>query len=612
MPKYNTIEAYSDYLGVDTYPEIQRVSDRLTRNHRAVNRSALRGLNDTRPPFIEIALVFQTKEQENVFSNAAISGMKFYQGEGKLFSSFLIVAVGNLILAGYIKPNSIEFYTIYTGIDPQWTHSYFCQALNILTFNNDNDPGLFWSGNPLTQAKRIADSPYVKDNEGNAYPMPISNISCFAHGRIFCATNNNLVYASNYIYSQGLLLEQRESVLSFKESTYPSSGDGFGAPSEMGPVTGITVVPQSDTLNGHGDVMVLCRNGVFSIAPNRKVRTEWTNDPEMQKNVIVGKGCVSNDSIISFANQIFYRDSNTDMSSLLNDVSNYQQRTPLDEISRQVKEYTSYDVNTPDIQFCSSFVTNNRVLSTVSHHRETSSLMGVHRYALGMVSACLQSRNNRSIIVWEGLWTGPRPVAAAMTDLGNNKRTIIASYDSDKKNRLYYIDEESPRGQDYTQGKYRSILSKFKSDGIFFDEDNQRSVVKKTIKKIEALLIRSNSQLIESTYTTDGDKEEYPIKVQLTEISGCGQASMTALSNDVCSVKSNTRSSSSSQGYYFGVTLYITGQACFAKWAVAGDVSEGKEGFNSESKCSNVVSPDLKLCIFDKCDPRTENFSYTF
>lgn len=606
MPKYSIVESVSDYLGVNTDPIIPSRQIRASLSARAVNRSSLRNMNETRPPYIGINCLFQTTEEEYTFRNAAITGMKFYQGEGKLFSSFLIVCVGDRIMAGYMKPNSIEFFTIYKGIDSQWTFSYMVQALSILVFQNDNDLPLYWTGDPQNQMKKVVDSSFIKNDR----PMMIGNIMTYAHGRIFLCTNNNLVYASDFILSQGFALKQREAVLSFSESFYPSSGDGFGAPSEMGPISGIIAIPQSDTLNGHGDVMVTCRNGIFSIAPNRAVRNQWTNDPEMQKNVMVGKGCVSHESIIPFANQIFYRDSNGGISSMLNDISSYQQRQPLDEISRQVRRYTDYDLNTPDIQFTNACVTNNRLLMTVAHQREQSTHMGIHRFGMGMVSACLQSRNGKLSLSWEGLWTGPRVVASAVTNLSNNKQTIVASYDTDKQNRLYYIDESAIRSDDYVRGKYQPVQSFFTLGGVFFNEGQGDPITEHKISKAEILLVKSNANKITATYSTNGDNEQYPLGFQLTEIAGCGLGSMRALSSDACPVNSNTKSTSSITGYYFDVTFYISGQARIAKLSIAGQ-DEDVEGFNGDVRCEGLKDTTTLSCPMKACKT-IENFTYQF
>ena len=597
-------ESYPSYYGVDTYPIMPTRGSRSVFSHRAVNRSSYKLINDTRPPFIEIQLKFQSTEEEYTFRNAAITGVKFYEGEVSLFSSFLIVTVGDRIFAGYIKPGFIEFFTIYKGIDPQWMHHFFCQALNIITFNNSNDFPLYWTGDIVKPAKFVYDSAYTQGS-----PMRISNVAAYAHGRMFTATKENLLYASNFILSQGLGIEKREAVLSYTESEYPSSGDGFGAPSEMGQITGVTSIPQSNTLNGHGDVIVTCRNGMFSIAPNRKLRNQWTEDPEMQKYVLMGKGCVSHNSIAQFANQIFYRDSNNGISSLMMDISNYQQQSELQSVSTPVDYYTDYDKNSPDIQFCHSLVTDRRMLMGVNYNREKSSHMGVHRFASGMVSACLQMINGKTTMQWEGLWTGPRITGSAVTNIGNSKRTIVSSYDSDKQNRLYYL-SELERADDFTNNAHRKIRSSVTYSGVFFDETPDSQIVPKRIEQVEALLIQSNVATFTGSYQTDGMSEQYPIDFQLTEINGCGKGLVRAVSDEICGrSKSGSKQTISKSGFFFAVTLRMEGSARIAKIVIAGSADDSS-GFSS-TKCSEIQSPGVtQLCFTGSCE--TGDFNYTF
>ena len=118
----------------------------------------------------------------------------------------------------------------------------------------------------------VYSSSFVKGN-----PMMIGNLMIYAHGRIFVATENDLVYASDHIYSQGISLGSQEAVLSFKESTYPSSGDGFGSPSDMLSITAMSSLRSSGTIEGYGDIAVFCQNGVFTIDPSLP-RNEWTNN----------------------------------------------------------------------------------------------------------------------------------------------------------------------------------------------------------------------------------------------------------------------------------------------------------------------------------------------
>lgn len=591
------IESSSYCAGVNTHPLLMELNERVSFLSNAVNRGTYRGVNDTRPPYREVYLTFQSTEDEYTFRNSAVSGIEFYKGESSLFSSFLIVSVGDLILAGYIKINSIDFIRIYKGIDPQWHHAFFKQALNILTYNDSKNPGLYWTGNPTYPAKRIYESSFVGD-----YPMPISNVSVFAFGRLFSATPNELVYASDYIYAQGISLEKREAVLRFQESTYPSSGDGFGAPTNMGTITGMITVPQSNTINGYGDILVTCSNGVFSISPNNKVRNEWTNDPSMQRNVFEGKGCVAHKSITLFNNQIVYRDSSCEYSSLNLDIARYQSNQEFAAISREVERYTDYDNDSDDIQYCCSATTNKRFLSSVCHRKETSISSGTHRYGMGMISACLQKKNGASFLSWEGLWTGIRPTGIVTTNVGNIKRTYISSFDADKQNRIYFLDEKN-RGDDYSLSNGPSrIKSKFTYSSLFSDIGAQSPLLKKKLKKIELMMTDSNLDNPSVSFNLDDTREFTNVKVQLTEtISSCQLGTVRMVSHDI---------ESDNTAYLFSVHFEMRGLAQVVKMVFSGSITESKEGFN-QAKCNKTETSSFSFCFTDPCKSKEiNNFDY--
>ena len=235
--------------------------------------------------------------------------------------------------------------------------------------------------------------------------------------------------------------------------------------------------------------------------------------------------------------------------------------------------------------------------------------MGVHRFASGMVSACLQMINGKTTMQWEGLWTGPRITGSAVTNIGNSKRTIVSSYDSDKQNRLYYL-SELERADDFTNNAHRKIRSSVTYSGVFFDETPDSQIVPKRIEQVEALLIQSNVATFTGSYQTDGMSEQYPIDFQLTEINGCGKGLVRAVSDEICGrSKSGSKQTISKSGFFFAVTLRMEGSARIAKIVIAGSADDSS-GFSS-TKCSEIQSPGVtQLCFTGSCE--TGDFNYTF
>lgn len=591
------IEASSFCLGVNTYPSVMNRQERLSFMSRAINRSTYRLLNETRPPFREVFLRFESSEDEFIFRNAGLSGLKAYEGEYPLFSSFIIASVGDRIFAGYIRGNSIDFIKIYQGINPDYHFAFYCQALNILTYNDGKNPGLFWSGDPAFPMKPIYQSAYVGDT-----PMPVSNLCVFAFGRFFPCTEQNLVYAGDYMYAKGddLSLAAREKVLSFKETTYPSSGDGFGAPAAMGPITGIVAVPQSNTLNGFGDIWIVCRNGVFSISPNRKVRNEWTMDPEMQKFIFTGKGCAAPNSLCVFNNQIFYRDCSTEISSLNLDIARYQSLQGFTAISREVDHYTAYDRNLDNIQHTCSGSTDSRMLVSVSHRKELSTEMGAHRYGEGMISSCIQKTESGPRMAWEGLWTGIRPTGMAVTTVGNTKKLYISSFDHDKQNRIYLL-EEGMRGDDILLAENRRIKSKFSFSSLFSDIGEQTAIIQKQLRRAEVLILNGLKPGLTFSFSRGGEYKRFNVDIPLTESSGCNYSAFRGLSREAPPAE-NT-------GYFFNAHFEMEGYGQVAKVVFSAD-SKNISG-HEETKCIVQESPGFNICEWGKdCDRKENDFEY--
>lgn len=595
------LEVMINPRGVDTSRVLPLYVDRKTYLTGSINRTVIRGLNEERPPFVEVEISFIEEEDEEVFRNSAITGMKFYSAEPPLFSSFLIVAVGDRILAGYIRAQSIQFRRIYKGIDPQWRDAFFVQALNILVYQDGVNIPLYWTGDPAIPMKRVVDSQLTKGR-----PMMIGNLMVYAHGRIFLATKENLVYASDYIYAQGLGIEKRESVLSFSESAYPSSGDGFGAPLEMGSITGMSAIPESNTLNGYGDIMVWCQNGLFSISPNRKPRNEWTDDVAMQKSILTGKGGAAYRSIASFANQIIYRDSDGGISSMNMDVGNYQTNIALESLSDPVEGYLKYDNNSSDIRYTCSATSKKRLLVSVCHLKERSiDGKSVHRYGMGMVSACLPIVRGNSSMAWEGLWTGVRPTAMVSGVIGGAKRIIISSYCKDQQNRLFYLDEQS-KGEDIQLTNRTNIKSSYTYKGVFFNESEKETSSLKSLTYLQAVLIESKEATITATYSVNGGREEYSIEFPNTSVKGPGMSNR--VSSQVCSSKSQTSAKVSNQADFFTINVYQDGAAATAKFAV-GAKEESSKLF--PSFCGSVNYFVIDKLPFDKEYPQETPFSYT-
>lgn len=606
-------EAQTFYYGVDASSDLQARNKRAYFASAAINRACNRILNETRPPFDQFNLNFYTEEERDTFENSAISGVFMYEGTPPFYSSYLIVAVGKMILCGQIRANTIDFRSIYDSLDPRWQHSYFCQALNILVWQNGKDYPLYWSGNPMVKMKHVTESEYIKTTSGEQAPMRIGNIMCFAHGRIFLATEQDLVYASDHILSQGFdTLESREAVLRFSESNYPSSGDGFGAPAELGSITGMVVMPRSNEINGHGDVVVLCENGAWSISPNSAPRNEWTT-ADIQRILFVGKGCVSPHSVVHFNNGIYYRNSDNGISNLLRNIYSYTAQSVYYDISDEISRYLDYDKNSPLVQFCHASIAKKRMFFTVGHEREISKKDGIHRYGKGIISYCFHKRDTGYTGAWEGIWTGPRPTGMVDTILDGGVRSIIVSYDSDSINRIYFLnEEESNRGSDFRLGRYQEIESTFTISDVFFDQGNDEILSKKKVDRMEYFLTESSGS-ISGWFSPDSSSLFYPLNFEGAEFIGCGRGSIRGTAYPSCpSVRQDNRRVIQ-DGYMFDFQIDSKGYTKFAKLTFTASFSKPTQ--ITKEPCNISINEGISACSHENlCYSGflSGDFNYTF
>lgn len=459
------ISGHKVQYGVDTSANPALIENRIY-NTDSVNRMYRGGLNQTRPPFKEVRLFFNSVTEERMFRNYNVTGVFGYSGVYPYTSSHIIVTVGPYVFAGQLMNKNAFMNLIWDKLDPLWSNNYFCQAETILVISNGKDDPLFWNGQTNSMQ-------YCKNSRWAKSPMPKFNAMVYAHGRIFGATENGIVYAGDHLYSQGNNASD-EVVLSFHEGTYPNSGDGFTAPASWGDLTGMAVVQRNPSANGHGEIVVFHLLGAYAINPLVN-RNEW-NIAQIQQVLFTGLGGASTESIVPVNNDLYFRCSNRAISSLRETVSDYQNQSALRPFSQEVSKYLSFD-NFSHLRYSMSGVSKNRALFTVNHQLEKDDTHNFHhRFALGLVSLDLY-RGSVSVPdsrSWDGLWTGLRCTGIASLTIGKERDCYFCSYDRDKTNRIYYISDFAG------------------DDSYFINTGNVRDPVSVTERKIESMYLMEN------------------------------------------------------------------------------------------------------------------------
>lgn len=420
----------------------------------AVNRKFRGGVSRTRDPFIGLVVEYEDPEIQEVFENGNISGVFGYKKISTTTEATIICAVGNLLLAGKIQSDVVRFRILWDGIDPVWQHSFFVQAENILVWQNGKQIPMIWDGG---SAKAISSVDAVAGLL-NPAPIPVGNIMTYGHGRIFVATEDNLVYASDHIYSQGF--GNNYAVVNFSETTYPSSGDGFGTYSQIGRITGMFTMPRHPDTNGHGEIIVFGEFGAWAINPT-KDRTQWT-DLDIQQVILIGRGCSSPYSVTAVNNDIFYRCPDKTIASLKSAILDRSQLWTSRSLSREVQRYLDFDSFEP-LRFSHGMFADNRLLMSCATRMEVSNGYGNHRFGMGIVALDFDRGNTTTRsdegFSWDGLWTGPRVTGMVQLQVDRAESNFVFSYDNDKKNRIYRLskDEEINDRVNQEEKKIRSF-----------------------------------------------------------------------------------------------------------------------------------------------------------
>lgn len=452
-----------------------RVSDSVNRMYRT-RRSK------TRPPFRSRVVsgnsdAIEILEKGNIYSTLGYEAVK----STRLPHVVAQVRYGNkgYILAGRVAGNEIvDLRVIFSQLNPAVRHGFFVQAYTDVFFQNGLDYPVYWDG--LSDAAESIKPGFIgADNKNQIeYLMPIGNVMCYAHGRIFVGDENNLVYASNHIYGSGFFNNAR-NLANFSEQTYPSSGGAFTAPAGFGQLTGITYVPRQPSANGHGEVVVMHENGSYTIDPTI-VRNQWTDRLDIQKIATVGRGCSSPYSIVQLNNDIWFRGTDRSMSSIRNIVSDQNTRWGTKSWSRPVQKYLDFDAATM-LRFSRAMRVNNRMVCSCAIIDDYPNI-----YALGLVVMDLDIGSDAEPEIefeWDGVWTGLRVTSMCSLSADAQNRYFFFSADEDGKNRIYELLDKST-GNDEVDGKEVKIESYYVVSQLFSQLNPQDIPVFKTLSGI--------------------------------------------------------------------------------------------------------------------------------
>jgi hypothetical protein len=419
----------------------------------SVNRTFRGGVNRTRPSIRNIPIVAGTGQEDTIVNdiqNGNFQGAFAYRKTSYETNDGLVISVSGVIYFLQIKNNIAYAYKLIDGNDPSLLHTWFVQAEDRLYIQNGYQNAIAWGGDLNVPAYRL--NPLLGK-------MPIGTIMEYAFGRVFVSDKYNQIYASDIIYGNGFTTTTNTE--NFTEIIYWSGGGAFAAPSQMGNIMAMKVMPELGlNLRAQGQLVILCENGAFSMDVSLP-RLQW-NTSNIQRISLLGRGCAS-PYLTTVNSELWFR-SHDGWAFYSNSQSEFNRYFSMRKLSREVNKWVSYD--TPWLmQFASTMYVNNYIISTVAPRtKRNNNSKGLNRYHRGMIVLDLDSSASPAPDAqinfrWNGLWTGIRPTQLLSASIFGELRGFGFSFDADEKNRLYEITDKY--GYDYSEGNSVNIESFF-------------------------------------------------------------------------------------------------------------------------------------------------------
>ena len=284
----NLVEAFIGFPeGVNSGMDLLAL--KTTQCSNAVNLTFRGGIPRTRPSFVEIALTEQI--EYTTFQGSAIYSLDSGDQlvcvlDGKIYAIHLDTGISFCLTDIYNLPQ----LTIPYG------RAWFCQAEHFFIIQD---------GESIPVIIEPGVSPRLSDIANSE--VPIGTIMAYGHGRLFLVPQWVGDEDGRRFFLAGDIMwpTQPNKLLKFIETQYLAGGGALSLPSEMGFITGLSFMKNTNTGDGSGALVVFARGGasVFSVnAP----RLTW-QDIDISQVLFNTGGTVSPDSIIAVNSDLVFR-----------------------------------------------------------------------------------------------------------------------------------------------------------------------------------------------------------------------------------------------------------------------------------------------------------------
>lgn len=280
--------------------------------------------------------------------------------------------------------------------NPTYHTVWMAQAENYLICQDGNGPTWIWDG----YAPAFTSSGYNTSNKEESQLANGASLVSYAHGRVVQVVNGRQILVGDIIHKSSLT--DASNILGMTEQTYWATGNFFSPPSSLGKVTAIAILPLRNTTHGHGDLILHCEEGIFSLDISLYPREKWI-EQSISKHLSLAASASGPYAIALYdSDQIFM--TRNGIHSLRSAAAVNSIGNPQRPISEGVSQYIERE-DPSLLRFASveKSVRDNRLFATSGHLIWRS----YHRGAHGVLTMNFRPAPSREFSAWEGLWTFP-------------------------------------------------------------------------------------------------------------------------------------------------------------------------------------------------------------
>lgn len=273
----------------------------------------------------------------------------------------------------------------------------FIEPRNLLILQDGVSPPLVFDG---TRWAFATDDPYG---------VPMGTHMAFAGDRLWVARQD-------YVYASDIC-----NPLSFRESDTLGNAYGFVMPGE------VTAMAQLSSLETP-ELLVFTDSTCTMLRASIRDRSQWVSTANFQQELFK-VGCVANRSLVSHYGQLYWLSKSGIVSLDAAQYSRHTSKIPLRDVELAVSKV---DLN-EDLSGVVGGAYGPYILFAVPY----ADVWNQHIWVLDTAGPDPSSVNSPA--VWNGIWTGIRPVSIIYGHIGGRERIYALSYDYDETPRLWEL-----------------------------------------------------------------------------------------------------------------------------------------------------------------------------